>query len=1202
MAADLEIGVSINARGTKAGGAEARREIKSVGDEAERTSRRTRKSTNAASQDYQRFANQVKPAAQQSAAAIKQVDTAAVSSAASMSRASAAGGAARAAFAALGAGATALIGVFAAVVVGIGALILVAVVLWKKALDISKAFADMVLEQNKWAEANGVSINTASALNHELEAQGRSLSELEPQMRSFRKTIGEAAAGSEEARAKLKLLGIDGSKAIHDVDKAFKQAIKSISAAPNAAEQIRLAYAAFGEQGYKLLPIIREFGGDLDKVIKKADELGIVLGGRDVEAAKTFNRAYAEMQSVFKALGLTFVREFLPTVIRVLKEFNLWLSSNKIEILAWATWAGDKITWVIDKLAWAVGKLAEFKRQGDAMAADIIEQSRQQQAIEGGYQYTPKRDYSGVPLTLPVQPQTFGMQPQVIPQMPDLAVLESARAEMERKMQEIRNLQKRDVGALIQIWENYGTSASTTLRDTFAKLKDEFAKNGNAQWFTANTQQAVNDYVAQVKQAYDALKSLEDTRAAEQNLTENEKKLLQQAQLERLKTFQKLQDDVLTEGAKLVSETQKKAADEDLKNYEAAMQRRIEITEAVNGILIAKAQQKHLQGTQTEMQTINAVNALELASLQKRKAELDLYLQKVTGNAEKEKEVRQALALLNTQITQQEITNANRVTEAEKRKGEELERLTRQYEDYRDSLGDEIDLLQRGGRELSVYEKVQRDITRNYKDMDPERQKALLAQAAEIDVLREAQRQYDEFRNTILDGLDALEGGWGNFFKWMGNRFKEMLKQMVADWLTSKFFQLFFKGGNQQIAGQNGSGGGLLGSILGIFGRGAGGGIGPGGTAVFNPAGGGGSGGPFDFLNTGNLPGAPGSPSTQGGGGFGGLAGLFGKGGRTQIAGLLPFLGGSLGKKFGGGLGLVGGALLGTTGFAALGGFGALASTGAISGTTALGLTALLTNPFTIAAGVGLLVGGILLSRNKRRRKEEQQRNAAMLSAFDALKQYDSLIADVRGLRLDGASGIAQGEQLGQQVRASYLEFANSLKDKKTKRIAIADVHRIDAIITTKMAELRAVADVANAAGERNRRLLPEFAGGAYISSAFRRYNGMIGGQWNGRDVLPAMLAHREMVLNPMQQSRVISQAGFDVFKTAAIPGYAGGAFVNQPSPVTVNSGNMAVTVVVQQDEFGRWQAHAQSDAGQRVTAKVVEKKYSNDEIKLTRR
>ncbi len=249
---------------------------------------------------------------------------------------------------------------------------------------------------------------------------------------------------------------------------------------------------------------------------------------------------------------------------------------------------------------------------------------------------------------------------------------------------------------------------------------------------------------------------------------------------------------------------------------------------------------------------------------------------------------------------------------------------------------------------------------------------------------------------------------------------------------------------------------------------------------------------------------------------------------------------------------------------------------------------------------VGLAVS--LIRRNKLRRQEEKIRNQGILDAFEQLKQYDNIISDVRTLRIDAASGIAQGTSLGDSVRSQYLQMANSLKDKKTRTHALQDVSRIDAIITQKMAELRGVAEIAGAAAERNRRMLPEFAGGVFMSPsfmAFRRHNGMLGGTFTGRDTIPAMLSHGEMVLNPKQMAAIRANAGFDVFKTASIPGYAnGGMAQSQP----VDASPSVINLSVQMDRDGMFTASAQSPTGRKILLNLVEDGFANDDLKLKRR
>jgi len=529
-----------------------------------------------------------------------------------------------------------------------------------------------------------------------------------------------------------------------------------------------------------------------------------------------------------------------------------------------------------------------------------------------------------------------------------------------------------------------------------------------------------------------------------------------------------------------------------------------------------------------------------------------------------------------------------------------------------------------GNIELTRVSQVEQMLlTDAYKNLTQAEQDNIIVKAQKVDALRaalkgqiDAQKAYNEqfekTREFIRGTFDILlEKGksWGDkmkaIFGGIADKFKNMLLDMVTNWLTSKLM-----GGGQQNS--SGSGGGGIGGILnGIFG-GGGATSGPGGTPNFNPNGGGnvasgGGGGWGNFLNGIASNGVIGTPRVQpGGGGYNAVS--QGGGG---LGGLLQGLG--FQKNI-----FTGKAM--TTNMSAVSGIGAIASLiggmiPGIAGST-ISYAGMGLSIGAMFGGIGAVVGAIggalfgaisgIFGKSKLRKKEEKIRAAGLTDALNTLRtQYDTLISDIRTLRIDPASGIAQGTSLGAQVRDQYMQMANSLKDGKTRRHAIQDVSLIDNLIKEKMALLRGVAEVAQAAGDRDRRMLPEFAGGVFMSpafQAFRRRNGMLGGSWTGRDVLPAMLAHGEMVLNPMQQSRVRAAAGFDVFKPANIPGYAGGGMgvVNQQS--AVGDQPVVVEMSIQQDAQGMFNIAAQSPSGRKVVLNVVGDGFTNDDVKFKRR
>lgn len=402
-----------------------------------------------------------------------------------------------------------------------------------------------------------------------------------------------------------------------------------------------------------------------------------------------------------------------------------------------------------------------------------------------------------------------------------------------------------------------------------------------------------------------------------------------------------------------------------------------------------------------------------------------------------------------------------------------------------------------------------------------------------------------------------------------------------------------------------------LGSGGGLFG---GSGIGPGGTPFFNPGGGGAT--PYasglELLNASPLPGQFGPGIAGGGGGGGGILNLlFGKGGFGAIRGglgaALPGLGLSLGSMLGGKsmlgsiLGGVGGLGIGLAGLTALapGTMGALL--GGIVGPGLWGpAMALLSNPITAVVGGALLVGALILNRNAKRREAEKQR-AGLLSA--ASGDFDKLISQVRGRHMSGADALAQADQ----IRTKYTEQVATLKDAKTRRIAMNEWNPPN-LLWAKMESLKREAEIAGASDEREKRIIPEFATGGRPGDVldltnFRRRNGRIGGMRSWGDVVPAMLTPQEMVINEVQQRRIQMIAGPDVFNRAQIPGYeAGRAPQAAYSTASTDQPQITLYVTTSIDAEGMVTTALRADGVKAENLRIVQQGIKDRQITMPQR
>jgi len=1103
--ADLEISVGINAKDTKKGAEEAKSAIKGVGDEAEKTGQ---KAKNASDRDIAGLNKQM---------------------------------------AMLGDFAKSTTGKMTVAGAAIALIVAAAVKAANIVFDLAKAFADYATEIRRANEMTGLSIGLLSALKAQSDLTGRSFDEIGTGIKNFTKLIGDANNGKKEAIERMGRLGIDAKKAAGDLEGAFAQAIKIVLALPPGVQQATAAIDAFGEEGVKLLPFLKEFGGDLDALKAKARELGIMLSEEDVRAAAEFNRAFAEVQAMLRGIGLTLGRELLPVVRDVFRDINGWLRENRGEVQEWASFIADAVRGLVRQIEREVD---DIRGLVDVFRVIFTAPSGTVSPRENQLQRERSRFYRDTPL-LPVNP---AIQNEVATRIPgvnydipyfsgDPAGPRSGGRRSAAKTE--KDLNAEDAKRIKQIIKDLSLQI-----DYFGQTSEE----------------------AGVKQ-----------RLMQQGVLLVNKELADQAialgaTLDKLKAVAKAKE----EQKRIDDAFIKSAQDALLAQERGGPATRI----GLQGTLQELDQQIALGRELTDVERITIANRQELLLLEKALDELEysdpevkkLVIQGIIEEAAKQQGL--TLELLKQRQAKSDLIAAEQA-----------------YQSLISGLDSEILDLTIQMQEYTTGIQMTRvailELSEAYKRLTPEQQAAARQRATEIDALREsmkaqqeARRAYDDMYNTIRGHLDVLANeGFGAFFKNIYRQFKSFLLDMAAEWLTSQFFKLFFKGGNQQQAQQSGSGnGGIFGGILNsIFGGGVSG-IGPGGTPTFSGAGGFGGGGSGGGIQT--LGGTTGGAF---GGSFGGRQ-LF-QGGLSTGIGVASAAGS-----------ILGGAIGGTAGNII-----SLASTG-------LGIGFMVGGPIGAAIGAGIgALGGILMrvfGGDPKRKRDKKEKMPALNQGFtDALKELRQLVADVRTLRVSPDAAISRAQELRNQIASGFgLQFESKKYRKQAQTLIAQRTREADVLLE----ELRAAAEVARAAGERQRRIIPEFARGGYISKDFRamvenyrRVNGMLPGQYRGHDTINARLAPGEMVLNPMQQYQVRANAGFDPFRNAGIPGYAGGGMVVQPAVQPAQSEPLELTFVFEHsiDSAGmvRTAIKSSTDVEREIKLKI-EDMTANDRLRQKRR
>lgn len=272
-----------------------------------------------------------------------------------------------------------------------------------------------------------------------------------------------------------------------------------------------------------------------------------------------------------------------------------------------------------------------------------------------------------------------------------------------------------------------------------------------------------------------------------------------------------------------------------------------------------------------------------------------------------------------------------------------------------------------------------------------------------------------------------------------------------------------------------------------------------------------------------------------------------------------------------------------------------------------------------IGGAAGFLIG---LFSNSQRKADEKARTQYKVDTLSALDQLIKQL-NARPPQIQASAAQSQLDDIIKQ----YTQAASALKDKKTRRIALNELSANEAIGYRKSQVEQAISGAklyearAAAAQDLYSRILPEFAGGVYMDSAFRnqfdsfkRYNGMMPGSYTGRDYIRALIGDGEMVINEPQRLDIIRRVGFDPFEnipnytpqSSPVPKFAEGvSFAATPSVSTSPQINLAPQFNITFENVTPMPGAKMildTPEGKKEIYDIVEDGFANGKIKLKKR
>jgi hypothetical protein len=205
---------------------------------------------------------------------------------------------------------------------------LLSVIAGSALVSMGRGLLDSADAANDMANEIGTTAGTLQELRYAAKLTGSETETLDAALLKMSQNLGDAAIAGGPASQTLGRLGLDAARlAQMDPGEAFRAIATEISAIDNPAAQASVAVDLFGKAGAKLLNTLRAAPEDINRLTREARDLGIALGGDELEAIGATNDAIDRLGYAAQGLGTTIVSRLAPSITAGIDVVRGWVAS-----------------------------------------------------------------------------------------------------------------------------------------------------------------------------------------------------------------------------------------------------------------------------------------------------------------------------------------------------------------------------------------------------------------------------------------------------------------------------------------------------------------------------------------------------------------------------------------------------------------------------------------------------------------------------------------------------------------------------------------------------------------------------------------------------------------------------------------------------------------------------------------------------------
>lgn len=219
--------------------------------------------------------------------------------------------------------------------------------------SMTTGYARATDEAAKFARETGTSVQALESLRFAAGREGASVADLNIGLRTLRRTLGEARIGTGELNSFLEATSpalLKALKSTTDTEEAFLLLSQAIASSEDGFLATKLAAAALGESGQKLLNLL---GTGPENIRGLQDEYARLHGevsAQAAAAAEQFMDAMGNLQAATKGVRTVIGEELLPALTPLIKDMTEWIVANR-ELI------GQKVSGFVTQLADVLSKV-----------------------------------------------------------------------------------------------------------------------------------------------------------------------------------------------------------------------------------------------------------------------------------------------------------------------------------------------------------------------------------------------------------------------------------------------------------------------------------------------------------------------------------------------------------------------------------------------------------------------------------------------------------------------------------------------------------------------------------------------------------------------------------------------------------------------------------------------------------------------------